>query len=145
MGGPGFPAELTSDYDFQDRRTRRSVYVPVFRNALPELFDVFDFADPSMVVGRRNVSTVAPQALFLMNDPFLLDQTREAARRLLAGPDQDDQGRATKAYQWTLGRAPTEAERDLVVRFVAAGSRDVEAWSAVFQALCSSVDFRYVN
>ncbi len=37
---------------------------PVFRNALPELFEVFDFADPSLVVGRRNVSTVAPQALF---------------------------------------------------------------------------------
>ena len=44
----------------------------MFRNALPEIFEVFDFADPSMVTGRRNVSTVAPQALFLMNHPFVI-------------------------------------------------------------------------
>ena len=61
MGGPGFRAGLAADYDYQQSSNRRSVYAPVFRNALPELFDAFDFADPSMVVGRRNVSTVAPQ------------------------------------------------------------------------------------
>ena len=65
---------------------RRSVYLPVFRNALPEIFEVFDFADPSMVTGRRNVSTVAPQALFLMNHPFVIEQSRAAARRLLGRP-----------------------------------------------------------
>ena len=63
----------------------RSVYVPVFRNSLPEMFEVFDFADPSMVTGRRNVSTVAPQALFLMNHPFVMEQARLAAARLLEG------------------------------------------------------------
>ena len=57
------------------------MYLPVFRNALPELFEVFDFADPSIVVGRRNVSTVAPQALFLMNNPFVLEQAQAAAKR----------------------------------------------------------------
>ena len=51
---------------------------------------MFDFADPSMVVGRRDVSTVAPQALFLMNHPFVLEQARQAARRLLAEPGLDD-------------------------------------------------------
>jgi hypothetical protein len=147
MGGPGFPAELSADYDYQDGQTRRSVYIPVFRNALPELFEVFDFADPSLVVGRRNVSTVAPQALFLMNHPFVLDQARQAARRLLAGPDRDDQARVVRAYRWTLGRPPTPAERALAVRFVAgaAGVPSEEAWALLFQALCSSVDFRYVN
>ena len=61
MGGPGFSTDFASDYAYQQSGTRRSVYSPVFRNALPELFDAFDFADPSMVVGRRNVSTVAPR------------------------------------------------------------------------------------
>ncbi len=147
MGGPSFPAGLTADYGFRYDQTRRSVYVPVFRNALPELFEVFDFADPSMVVGRRNISTVATQALFLMNHPFVLDQALRASRRLLAGPDRDDSARAARAYRWTLGRPPTPAERELVVRFVAgaAGVRPEEAWAMVFQALFSSVDFRYVN
>ncbi len=147
MGGPGFPAGLAADYGYDDRQTRRSLYVPVFRNALPELFEVFDFADPSMVVGRRDVSTVATQALFLMNHPFVLDQARSAARRLLAGADRDDPARALRAYRWTLGRAPTPAERELVVRFVAgaAGERLEEAWAMVFQALFASVDFRYVD
>src|SRR5262249_51051627 len=62
-GGPTYPAKLAADYHYQHTDTRRSVYAPVFRNALPELFAVFDFADPSMVTGQRNVSTVAPQAL----------------------------------------------------------------------------------
>jgi hypothetical protein len=148
IGGPGFSSDLSADYDYNtDGLTRRSVYVPVFRNALPELFEVFDFADPSMVVGRRNVSTVAPQALFLMNHPFVLDQARQASRRLLAAPDRDTVARATRAYRCTLGRPPTPAERGLTVRFVvgASGVRPEEAWALVFQALFSSVDFRFVN
>src|SRR5262249_31232056 len=63
-GGPGFPAGLASDFGFKSGESRvRSVYLPVFRNALPQLFEAFDFADPSMPVGARPVSTVAPQAL----------------------------------------------------------------------------------
>jgi hypothetical protein len=147
MGGPGFRADLPADYDYEDGQTRRSVYLPVFRNALPELFEVFDFADPSMVVGRRNQSTVAPQALFLMNHPFVLDQARRAARRLLAVPDHDDPACAVRAYRWTLGRAPTVAERELAVQFVAgaSGLPSEEAWAMVIQALFSSADFRNVN
>jgi hypothetical protein len=82
-----------------------------------------------------------------MNHPFVLDQARQASRRLLAGPDHDDPARAARAYRWTLGRLPTPAERELAVRFVAgaSGVRSEEAWAMVFQALFSSVDFRYVN
>ncbi len=46
-----------------------------------------------MVVGRRNVSTVSPQALFMMNHPFVVEQSRLAARRLLAQPGLDESGR----------------------------------------------------
>ena len=122
MGGPGFPAGPGRRLRLQGRRqTRRSVYVPVFRNALPELFEVFDFADPSMVVGRRNVSTVAPQALFLMNHPFVARPgPRHAARRLLAEPGpRRSTARVDRAYRLALGRPPT-ASRD--ARAGAAGS-----------------------
>ena len=107
MGGRTFPPDLKADYGFEHADTRRSVYAPVFRNALPELFEAFDFADPSMVVGRRDTSTVAPQALFLMNHPFVLEQSRAAARRLLAEVPDDDRARVDRAYRLILGRGPT--------------------------------------
>ena len=126
---------------------RRSVYLPVFRNALPEIFEVFDFADPSMVTGRRNVSTVAPQALFLMNHPFVIEQSRATARRLLADPSLDDPARLTRLYRLALGRPPSDRERTIGLAFVAAGRRDrhdaEETWAMLVQALFGSIDFRY--
>jgi hypothetical protein len=146
-GGPTFGSGLEADYGFQCRDTRRSVYVPVFRNALPELFEVFDFADPSVTTGCRNTSTVAPQALFLMNNPFVLEQARRAALRLLAEPDVDDAGRLRLAYERALGRAPSAAEQFLSERFLAAvGQADREkGWTQLVQSLFASIDFRYLN
>ena len=146
-GGSIFAPGLASDYTYRHTDTRRSVYSPVFRNALPELFQVFDFADPSVSTGRRNVSTVAPQALFLMNNPFVLDMSRHAARRLLAEDWSDDSQRINRAYRWTLGRLPTDAERRLAVEFLgeAPSSRREDAWGQFFQVLFASLDFRHVN
>jgi uncharacterized protein DUF1553/uncharacterized protein DUF1549 len=153
MGGPTFPGELAADYGFQQAGTRRSVYSPVFRNALPELFEVFDFADPSMVVGRRDVSTVAPQALFLMNHPFLLEQSRQAARRLLSETGEDDRERIERAYRLALGRSPSGPERRIAREFRSraedagdgASTVPEETWALLFQALFASIDFRYVD
>jgi hypothetical protein len=143
-GGPTFPASLTADYGYRHADGRRSVYVPAFRNAVPELLEAFDMADPSVVTGRRNVSTVAPQALSLLNHPFVIEQARLAARRLLAR-DTDDAGRVERAYRLMLGRPPTEGERQAVLRHVEhAGDRN-EAWAAVVQALFASIEFRFVN
>jgi hypothetical protein len=149
MSGRSFPEDLAVDYGYKETGNRRSVYVPVFRNALPEIFEVFDFADPSMVVGRRDVSTVAPQALFMMNHPFILEQSRHAARRLLAEPGLDDPRRIARAYMLALGRSPTDAERRIALRYLdAREGPDVtveERWAGVFHALFASADFRYVN
>ena len=55
MGGPTFPADLAADYGYKhDRRPGGASTLPVFRNALPELFEVFDFADPSMVGSAKS-------------------------------------------------------------------------------------------
>jgi hypothetical protein len=118
----------------------------VFRNALPELFEVFDFADPSVVTGGRNVSTTAQQALFLMNDPFVVDQARHAARRMLGGDESNEHDRITQAYRLTLGRLPTLAEHRIATRFLRnqEGSSE-EAWAILYQALFASMEFRYVN
>lgn len=144
-GGPTFSTDLAADYGYYDNSTLRSVYVPVFRNSLPEVFTLFDFADPSMVVGRREVSTVAPQALFLMNHPFVADQARHAALRLLAEPELDLTRRVERAYQLALGRLPTDAEALILRKFLADGETDEANWTVVFQTLFASADFRYVD
>jgi hypothetical protein len=70
-GGRHFPPTLAADFAFATDATVRSVYLPYFRNALPELIAAFDPADPSTTTGRRDASTVAPQALFMLNHPFV--------------------------------------------------------------------------
>lgn len=145
-GGSTVPAGLSSDYDARYTGLRRSVYVPVLRNSLPELFEVFDFADPSMVVGARHTSTVAPQALFLLNHPFVMEEARHTAERLLreAGPSRTDQVRLL--YRLTLGRPPTEAELNLATHFLARAEHEAtEALTQLAQALFASLDFRHVR
>jgi len=125
---------------------------------------VFDFPDPSLVVGRRNTSTVAPQALFFMNSPLVREQSQAAADRLLAEQLPNDEARITQAFRRTLGRPPSEAERGIAREVVAchataspadaesASSTDADStlvdqrrhqWSQLFQLLFSSLDFRY--
>ncbi len=149
MSGPTFRTGLASDYGYKHIDTRRSVYSPLFRNVLPDIFEVFDCADPSVCTGRRNVSTVAPQALFLMNHPFVLEQARLTAQRLLAEPDLDESRRLTRLYRVALGRLPSDAERRRAEKFLAeVGGKEKErpdAWAQLVQALFASIDFRYVN
>lgn len=147
-GGQTYPAELAADYGFSDFPAIRSVYLPVFRNTLPDLFEAFDFADPSLVTGRRNTSTVAPQALFLMNHPFVLEQSRLVAEKLLAEPH--DNARLTRAYRQILGRQPTAEERTIAGRFLeTATSVDSTTraglWQQFIQSLFATVQFRYVD
>jgi hypothetical protein len=144
-GGPSFKPAQSADYGFNYTETRRSVYVPAFRNALPEIFEVFDFADPSVVVGARNVSTVAPQALFLMNHPFVREQARFTAERLLSEKLPDDDARLQRACRLALSRAPTAGEASVAKKCLRGEADAVAAWTDVFHALFASPDFRYVN
>jgi hypothetical protein len=149
IGGQTIPPETASDFGYVDRGHRRSLYVPVFRNSLPELFEVFDFADPSVVVGQRNQSTVAPQALFLLNDPFVKEQAQAAAKRLLSDTAASDDERITSAFRRTLGRPPDLQERELIRAALASGEKSPEGrlrtWTKVFQTLFATLDFRYCD
>ena len=150
-GGPLLKPGTSADYGYKHTDTRRSVYSPVLRNSLPELFEAFDFADPSLVVGKRSDSTVAPQALFMMNHPWVIEQSQAAAKKLLAEPLTDDRTRVTRAYRLVLGRAPSEGEITLALKYLPADStasdaaKRTEAWAHFYQALFASVDFRYLN
>ena len=150
MGGATFPASLAKDIDFQFQEPRRSVYVPVFRNSLPELFEVFDFANPSMVTGRRDVSTVAPQALFMMNHPFVRTQAGLTAKRLLSESQLEEANRVDLAYLLILGRNATAEEITTCLQFLKSvtGTNEkgqVEAWTQMVQSLFSTIEFRYIR
>jgi hypothetical protein len=133
------------DYVFDD--VRRSIYTPIFRNRLHELFEVFDFPDPNIVTGRRNVSTVPTQALYMMNSPFIMTQARHAATLALKDANLKDAERIDLAYRKTLGRLPTPRERELALAFVSVPvfEQRLPAWERFYQTLFACVDFRYVN
>jgi hypothetical protein len=135
-------ATLEREYRFED--ARRSIYTPVLRNRLHELFEVFDFANPNACLGARSASTVAPQALYFMNSPFVMDQARRAAQ-LLAQTRLDDNGRLERLYRLALGRVPTARERELALTFLSQSAQRDAGWERVCQALFGCVDFRYVN
>lgn len=74
------PAKLKEDYGYRALEPVRSVYLPAFRNATFDLLSAFDVADPSVVVGQRNRSTVAPQALQLLHNEWVHERADHAAR-----------------------------------------------------------------
>jgi hypothetical protein len=163
VGGPNIKPGTTIEYDYDFDSLRRSVYLPVFRNTLPPILGAFDFADPNIQGGKRTTSTIAPQALLLMNHPLVIQQTRAAARQLLrqtAG--EEDDTRIDRAYWQVVGRPPSARERQLVQDFLHRGmpaetsdshpppssddfDRAMRLWSLLYQTLLQSVDFRFVN
>jgi hypothetical protein len=126
----------------------RSVYLPIVRNYVPEFLQVFDFAEPASVIGRRDITTVSTQALYLLNDQFVINQSRAAATRLLKDERfADRQERITGAYLLALGRSPSGAELAQASRYLERASGDgqpsQEALGALIQALFASAEFRY--
>ncbi len=145
-GGPGFPASLEADYGFTSDSRRRSVYLPVFRNAVPDLLEAFDGADPSSVTGVRGVSTVAPQALVLLNHPLVVRETRRLAAAV-AQRFTTDAARIETLYRALLGRPATPRETTLATAWLQQapeGERD-QALADLAQALVATVEFRYLR
>ena len=131
----------------------RSVYLPILRGIVPEMLQVFDAADPSLVIAKRDVTNVATQALFLMNSGFVLKQSEQMAKRVL-GHKGDERARIELAYRLALGRLPTDRERASVASYLTDYRKAVEAvdsrnanlaaWASFCQTLFASGEFRYV-
>jgi hypothetical protein len=148
-----------SQYDlgYEFDTVRRSVYVPAFRNSMLDIFEVFDFANPNLVIGHRNTSTLPTQALFLMNNPMVIKQSRVMAQRLLAMPKLNSRQRIESAYRMSMSRKPSSAElrsateyiesfeNDLRAESKVDAGRNIDAWTSFCHALLASLDFRYVD
>jgi hypothetical protein len=127
----------------------------VVRNHVYDALELFDFPDPAVLSGDRNTTTIAPQALFLMNSDVAWEASQHLAERLLTRSDLDDRSRIEQLYEITLGREPTEREiaRGLgfVKEYEIADERETasetrrRSWQALCQAVCASNEFAYLK
>ena len=139
----------------------RSVYLPVLRDHVEEMLDVFDFAEPAFVSGDRDETSVPTQALFMMNSAAVTDAATTMARRVLAERSKEFE-RIDRAFALCVGRKPTQAEVTAVKSFfkdflaaqtgksakqARASAKQLEeaSWSAFCQALFQSAEFRMVE
>ena len=113
--------EFLFDHTSRDKTkydsVRRSVYLPVIRNHLYDAFHLFDFSDASVMNSNRTTTTVAPQALFLMNSDLVTESSAAFASRVCEH-SSGDAGRIEYAYRLALGRPPSEAQRRQAMQFL---------------------------
>ena len=121
---------------------RRAVYGYVDRLEFPSLLTTFDVPNPAGSVPERTNTTVAPQALFLMNGPF----ARDATKKLVALPAvqklTDPGERVERVYLLVLGRRPDAEERKLALALVAKGA---DRWADLAHALLMTNEFAFVD
>jgi hypothetical protein len=134
-----------------DGSRHRSVYLPVLRDRLPDVLDLFDFAEPSLVTGDRETTNVPVQALYLMNSPFVQARAEALADRLMR--EGDDESRIRRAFLLCFGRTPAADETKMAASFLARGSSlagDDEKQrrrllADCCQALLSTAEFRNLD
>jgi hypothetical protein len=121
---------------------RRAVYGSVNRLEFPSLLTTFDVPNPAASTPQRTPTTVAPQALYLMNGPL----ARDAAKRLVQSPRvqklTDPGKRLDAVFRTVLGRPPAADERDLALAFVAKGP---ERWIDLAHGLMMTNEFAFVD
>ena len=127
----------------------RSVYLPIVRDEVPRSLEVFDFADSSTIIGTRESSNTANQALYMMNNRFVIAQSDAFAKRVSAMSKRPSEV-IDRVFLLAYGRSPTSGERSATVSFwrgfTAGESRmSSEALSALCQSLFASAEFRFVD
>ena len=138
---------------YQNRR--RSVYLPIIRSSVFDVFQTLDFPDPAVLHGRRQTSTVAPQALMMMNSDLVEQQTRHCAGELLDDFDED-LVRIVGAYERVLRRTPSTDEVAKIVDFLSRArslfslhatryDREVTVWQSLCRVLISTNEFVYLD
>jgi hypothetical protein len=150
--------EYFFDHTSKDRTSydsrRRSLYLPVVRNHLYDVFQLFDFGDGAVPDGNRATTTVAPQALFMLNSDLADAASKGLARQLLGRSELGTDDRLRLLYPMIYGRPPAEPEvarmRGLLGRLEerAAGdatTRAQHAWSWLCHTTLAANEFVYLR
>jgi hypothetical protein len=146
---------VSARYDRYDS-PRRSLYLPVIRSDVYSVFQAFDFADPSVPNGRRDTTTVAPQALFMLNGKLAREESARLAQTLLAFPC-DDAGRVSAACERLYSRPASGHDVDRALDFlrryeetlrgqkVADAECRPRAWQGLCRVLLASNEFIFIE
>jgi hypothetical protein len=149
MYGPSVPVHLNAFMEGRGRPAhsgpldgegRRSLYLGVRRNFLNPMFLAFDSPAPFSCIGRRNASNVPAQALILLNDPLVLEQSKGWAGRIQAEPGLNNRDRLDRCYVRALGRPPTEEEARDCLEFL--GRSD---WADLCHVLVNMKEFIFIE
>ncbi len=134
----GFNSKLPPDLDGSHRR---SIYLPVVRDHLPDVLEQFDVANPNLVTGDRDVTNVPLQGLYLLNGPFVQEMAAALAKRIQSAPNQIE-----LAFQLCFNRTPDAQEIALAEKFLRTTSADESKLLAAFcQSLLASAEFRFAD
>jgi uncharacterized membrane protein len=114
-----------------DRSHYRSVYLPLLRDEIPRPLAAFDPVTQTLVTGQRDTTTVPSQALFMLNSPFVRQQSLKLADNLLTNRSESDSERIQQAYERVLGHGPTPQDTTRVKAFLA---RYSDTWSKAHPA-----------
>jgi hypothetical protein len=159
MGGRGiFPTLATEVLAKQSRpgsgwdnkmpaaqQARRSVYIFVKRTLGVPLLESFDLASPDVPIAQRSVTTIAPQALILLNSDFIEQQAAAMAERVTRETtnSRDEQVRA--AYQIALGREPSSREQQVALGFLERNKKDSRALAELCKLIWNLNEFIYID
>jgi hypothetical protein len=135
--------------------TRRTIYGFIDRQNLPGTFRAFDFASPDQHSPQRFQTTVAPQALYLMNSPFVAEQSKAVANRPEVASAKTPDEKITRLYRAVLGRGPSSEELVIAREFVAEpdgwatklaeAARPFGKWPQLAQVLLLSNEFAFID
>lgn len=135
----------------------RSIYLCMLRNSPPPDLAAFDLPDALEVKGKRDVTLLPTQSLYLLNSPFLVQQATKLAVHLVDECNMPERERVAHAYQRILTRnpEPTEIRQSIaLVRALQADlnstesdavNRERQSWVGFCQALLLTSEFRYVD
>jgi len=127
---------------------RRTVYLPVPRQSPYELLAIFDYSDTAVHLDKRPATIVAPQALFMMNNPLVRQQAKAVAESLLLAEGVDIE-RTRRAWLRLYSRRASDEEvravLDTLGRFQKQGATLLAAWTNVVHALMASNEFVFVD
>ena len=112
IGSQSMPGRGWAHSDLREQN-RRSIYVYSKRSLQLPLLEVFDVAGTEGSTAARARTTVAPQALTLLNSDFISKQADAFSQRLKAEAGPDPSAQIRRGYHLAVGRMPTDAEMEI--------------------------------
>jgi len=140
----------------------RSIYLCYLRNSPPPELAAFDLPDGISVMSQRDETTLPTQSLYLLNNPFVVEQSRALAADVLSVSSESDSSRVLEIFRRVLQRNPSDLETQRSLEHVTTieqsleatdatstvgqrVDRRVQAWASLTQALFATNEFRYFD